>query len=131
MSQSKEELIDERKANLPLPDQPPTESDWNSADIRNVNVGSGTLSNSNPSVGPSSGDAFSSTTGESAARIDGDEWKTNTAGMDVGRQAKDGLDGLPNDAVTRDKKNNQGLADTTRKDYGYPQKNDPSSGSNQ
>lgn len=128
MSPSKEEIIEERKSNLPLPDQPPTESDWNSADARNVNVGSGSLSNSNPSVGASGADAFSSTTADSAARVDGDEWKTNTAGLDVGRQAKDGLEGIPNDAVTRDKKDKKGLADTTGKDFGYPQKNDPSSG---
>jgi hypothetical protein len=40
-NKSKEEIIEERKANLPLPEQPPTASDWNSADARNVNVGSG------------------------------------------------------------------------------------------
>ena len=38
---SNQETIDDRKANLPLPDQPPTSSDWNSADARNVNVGAG------------------------------------------------------------------------------------------
>lgn len=39
--QSKAEIIDERKANLPLPEQPPVASDWNSADATKVNVGSG------------------------------------------------------------------------------------------
>jgi len=36
--------------------------------------------------------------------------------------------GIPNDAVTRDKKDHAGLEQTTGKDYGYPQQNDPSSG---
>jgi hypothetical protein len=31
------DLVDERKANLPLPDQPPVASDFNSADARTVN----------------------------------------------------------------------------------------------
>jgi len=38
---SKAEIIDERQANLPLPEDPPTASDWNSADARMVSVGSG------------------------------------------------------------------------------------------
>lgn len=128
MPQSKEELMSERQANLPLPDQPPVESDWNSADSRTVNVGSGQQEDNSTSYGGSARDAFSSATGDSAVRVDGDEWKTNTAGMDVGRQAKDGLGGIPNDAVTRDKKNAAGTVDTTGKDYGYPAKSDPSSG---
>jgi hypothetical protein len=56
--------------------------------------------------------------------------KTNTA-IGAGRQAKDGLSGIPNDAVPRGSKNKEGLEDTTGKDYGYPQKNDPSSGTKQ
>lgn len=128
MPQSKEELINGRQANLPLPDEPPVQSDWNSADARTVNVGSGGEGDSNPSYGSSGQDTLSSVTGDSAVRTDGDEWKTNTAGLNVGRQAKDGLEGLPNDAVTRDKKGNQSTVDTTGADYGYPQKNDPSSG---
>lgn len=39
--QSKADLISERQANLPLPEDPPTASDWNSADARKVNVGTG------------------------------------------------------------------------------------------
>lgn len=38
-NRSKADIISERQANLPLPEQPPTASDWNSADARNVNVG--------------------------------------------------------------------------------------------
>lgn len=41
MPQSKADKIDEVKANLPLPEQPPVASDWQSADARTVNVGSG------------------------------------------------------------------------------------------
>ncbi|EFY92899.1 hypothetical protein J3458_004522 [Metarhizium acridum] len=41
MPQSKADKIAEVQANLPLPEQPPTASDWQSADARNVNVGSG------------------------------------------------------------------------------------------
>ncbi|KAK2609279.1 hypothetical protein QQS21_002214 [Conoideocrella luteorostrata] len=41
MPESKADKIAEVQANLPLPDQPPKASDWQSADARNVNVGSG------------------------------------------------------------------------------------------
>ncbi|KAG5980460.1 hypothetical protein E4U55_004003 [Claviceps digitariae] len=41
MPQSKADKIAQVQANLPLPEQPPTASDWQSADARNVNVGSG------------------------------------------------------------------------------------------
>lgn len=124
---SKKEIIEERKANLPLPDDPPTQSDFNSADARTVNVGSGGQADD---ISHGSGDSSmrEPATGDSAVRTDGEEWKSNVAGGDVGREAKDNLSGIPNDAVTRDRKNAAGLADTTGKDYGYPAKNDPSSG---
>ncbi|KUJ18392.1 uncharacterized protein LY89DRAFT_733063 [Mollisia scopiformis] len=38
---SKAEIIAERQANLPLPEDPPVASDWNSADARTVNVAAG------------------------------------------------------------------------------------------
>ncbi|KAM0254156.1 hypothetical protein ACHAP5_000142 [Fusarium lateritium] len=41
MTQSKDQKIAETQANLPLPDQPPKASDFNSLDARTVNVGSG------------------------------------------------------------------------------------------
>ncbi|KZZ99052.1 hypothetical protein AAL_02603 [Moelleriella libera RCEF 2490] len=41
MTESKADKIAKVQANLPLPEQPPTASDWQSADARNVNVGSG------------------------------------------------------------------------------------------
>jgi hypothetical protein len=98
------DLVDERKANLPLPDQPPVASDFNSADERTVNVGSG-----GQEAGISSGSLREPATGDAS-----------------GAGRKD-VDGIPNDAVTRDQKNHSGLEQTTNKDYGYP-KNDPSSG---
>lgn len=88
--------INERKANLPLPEDPPTASDWESADIK-IGDGSGRLE------GPVSGENNSSLrwpdTASSSARISGREYKTNTEpGPDVGRQGKDGLSDLPWDA---------------------------------
>lgn len=104
------DLIDERKSNLPLPDQPPVASDFNSSDARTVNVGSG-------------GQEASISTGGGSLR----EPSFGDA-RGAGREAKDGLSGIPNDAVTRDQKDHAGLAQTTGKDYGYPGKADPSSG---
>jgi hypothetical protein len=101
---SKQEIIDERKANLPLPEDPPVASDWNSMDARNVNVDADARRNAN---------------------LNEDEMDPHSG--PVGREAKDNLGGLPNDAVTREAKHKEGLVDTTGKDYGYP-KNDPSEG---
>jgi hypothetical protein len=123
MSQSKQEIIDKRKANLPLPDQPPTSSDWNSASGENTNVGSGSIS------GSTNYTFREPVPGDSAVRTDGEEWNVKTDALkNVGREGKDGLSGLPNDAVNRSKKGAEGTVDTTGKDYGYPSENDPSSG---
>ena len=101
-------LIDERKSNLPLPDQPPTASDFSSANAGTVNVGSGAQPTGNFSKGD---DALRSpaTNAESTAN--------------VGREGLEGA--LPNDAAARGKKDQSSLKDTTNKDYGYPQKSDP------
>jgi len=119
---SKKEIIEERKANLPLPEQPPVASDFNSADGSLTNVGSGgvsdTFSAGNDALrGPA--------TGDSAVRTDGNTHGTNTLGQGVGREAVEG--GIPNDAVARGSKDKAGLNDTTGKDSGYPDKNDPTS----
>lgn len=90
-----ESLVDERKSNLPLPDQPPVASDFNSADARTVNVGSG---GQEAGISSGSGSLREPATG-------------NASG--AARQAKDGLSGIPNDAVTRDQKNHSGLEQTT------------------
>ena len=97
-------IIAERQANLPLPEDPPMAPDFNSADQRTVNVGSG-------------GTSGAATMREPAVGID--------PVQGTGRAAVDGLGGLPNDAVAQGSKNKQGLADTTNKDYRYPQQNDP------
>jgi hypothetical protein len=115
---SKQSTIEERKSNLPLPEQPPQASDWQSSDARNVNVGSGSTSG-NTTRDPA--------TADSSVRTDGQEFKVAS---EVGgaRQGHDNLGGLPSDAVTKEARGKAGLADTMGKDYGYPQKNDPSSG---
>lgn len=122
-----QKIIDERQANLPLPDQPPKQSDWNSADERTVNVGAGGRSEDLTHEGLGSDTLRGPSTAASDVRVDGEAWQTNTANVG-GREAKDNLGGIPNDAVTREAKNKSGLVDTTGQDYGYPQKSDPSSG---
>lgn len=118
-SQSKQEIIDERKANLPLPEQPGAESDFNSADGRATSVGSGSMSGNNDALREPA-------TADSSVRTDGEEFKTNTEGFEgIGRK---GVPGIPNDAVTRDKKGASGTVDTTGEHYGYPERNDPSRG---
>jgi hypothetical protein len=92
--QSKADLITERQGNLPLPEDPPTASDWNSADERTVNVGSGGVE-----ADISTGDASSTgmrepATGGSGVRQDGG---ADMSG--VGRQGKEGLKDLPKDAT--------------------------------
>ncbi|KAB8290758.1 hypothetical protein EYC80_008395 [Monilinia laxa] len=49
--QSKADLIAERQSNLPLPEDPPVASDWNSSDASKVNVGSGRDVTSQTSTG--------------------------------------------------------------------------------
>lgn len=101
----KAKIIDECKANLPLPDQPPVASDWNSADQRAVNVGSGGVE------APISGEHNSAlrepATGGSSARVDGEVMHQLTEpGKDVGRQGKDNLEEPPTDARARYRKGN-------------------------
>lgn len=85
-SKPKSEIIDERQANLPLPDQPPVASDWNSSDASKVNVGSGGVEED-----ISYGGGGSSLKGPA----------TSDSAENVGRQAHDNLDGLPKDAKKR------------------------------
>ncbi|KAK8214836.1 hypothetical protein M8818_002419 [Zalaria obscura] len=117
---NKSEIINERQANLPLPEQPPVASDWNSSDASTVNVGSGGQSDQF-SVGNAS--LREPATGDSGVRS-----ADSNLAQGAGREGKDNLGGLPNDAVAREAKGKAGTTDTTNKDYGYPQKNDPSSG---
>lgn len=97
------DLVEERKANLPLPEQPPVPSDQNSADARNVNVGSGGVSEDFTHGNAGASGLRDPATGDSSVRTDGEAWKTHTApDASVGRQGKDDLDSLPADAVTRE-----------------------------
>jgi hypothetical protein len=91
MSQSKADKIAEVQANLPLPEQPPVASDWQSADARNVNVGSGRLSSD-----VSTGDGSTAGLREPATKSSSE---TDMSG--IGRQGKDGLEGPPKDAKAR------------------------------
>lgn len=77
-SESKQEKIDRVQANLPLPEDPPGPSDWNSADGRTVNVGSGGISEDISKEGSSAG-LREPATADSSVRTDGEELKTNTA----------------------------------------------------
>ncbi|KAJ9501615.1 hypothetical protein LTR99_003904 [Exophiala xenobiotica] len=77
--ESKEAEIDRVKANLPLPEQPVggASADLQSADQRTVNVGSGGV---NVKLGTHSSDGLRGpATAESSARVDGSEWKKETA----------------------------------------------------
>ncbi|QKX62213.1 uncharacterized protein TRUGW13939_09372 [Talaromyces rugulosus] len=97
---NKPEQINQAKSNLPLPDQPPTSSDWNSFDQRTVNVGSGRLETGISGEGNSAlrGPAAA----ESSVRIDGSEYhKLTQPTGNVGRQGQEGLSDLPKDALLR------------------------------
>ncbi|KAL1297398.1 hypothetical protein AAFC00_004933 [Neodothiora populina] len=106
----KAQIIDERKSNLPLPEQPPVASDFNSADASTVNVGSGRFEEP---ISKGNGGLREPAAGDSAVRTDGAANGVNTLGQGVGREGADGLNGLPNDAVTREAKGKAGLANTT------------------
>jgi hypothetical protein len=88
------ETIAERKARLPLPEDPPTAPDWNSADARTVNISSG-----GKKSGVSNGD--SSTTGLQGAATKGSGVREEGGAdlSELGRQAEEGQGGLPKDAT--------------------------------
>lgn len=90
MPQSKDQIISNTQANLPLPEQPPTASDWQSADARNVNVGAG-------QVESHAGTDTGATTG-----LRGPASKDKAEDLSgVGRQDVEGLEGPPKDAAAR------------------------------
>jgi hypothetical protein len=93
---SKEDIIAERQANLPLPEEPPVASDWTSADARTVNVSTGERQED-----ISIGDASSTGLREPATKGSGVREAEGADMSGVGRQGKDGLSGLPKDATTR------------------------------
>ncbi|KAF1815116.1 hypothetical protein P152DRAFT_246278 [Eremomyces bilateralis CBS 781.70] len=108
------DTINQRQSNLPLPDKPPVESDWNSSDSSTVNVGSGRVESDISASGQGGDTLRGPATAGSDVREDSSETMKHTAGSNVGRVAKDNLDGIPNDAVTRDKKDAAGLSQTTK-----------------
>ncbi|KAM0333559.1 hypothetical protein ACHAQA_002224 [Verticillium albo-atrum] len=84
----KADRIEETRANLPLPDQPPVASDWQSADATKVNVGSG--GNAEADIGTGSG---------AQAGLRGPTSKNDADLSKVGREGKDNLSGPPKDAA--------------------------------
>ncbi|KAK1980271.1 hypothetical protein LZ30DRAFT_723818 [Colletotrichum cereale] len=90
MTQSKADKINEVQSNLPLPEQPPVASDWQSADASKVNVGSG--GNAEAPIGRDT--AATSGLREPAS-------KDNVDLSSVGRQGVEGLNGPPQDAAAR------------------------------
>jgi hypothetical protein len=94
--QSKADLIAERQANLPLPEDPPVASDWNSADTRTVNVSTGERQEE-----ISMGEASSTGLREPATKGSGVREDNGADMSGIGRQGKEGLSGPPKDAVAR------------------------------
>ena len=94
--QSKADLIAERQANLPLPEDPPVASDWNSADARTVNVKAGKRQEE-----ISVGEASAAGLREPATKGSGVREEGGADLTGVGRQGKEGLSGPPKDATAR------------------------------
>ncbi|ORY69018.1 uncharacterized protein BCR38DRAFT_425087 [Pseudomassariella vexata] len=88
MTQSKADKIEEVRSNLPLPEQPPVASDWQSADASKVNVGSGRDVTSDVSTGAGASSGLQEPASVKDADLSG-----------VGRQGKDDLEGPPKDAA--------------------------------
>ena len=101
-SKSKADIIEERRSNLPLPEDPPVASDWNSNDASKVNVGSGGVESDVSYGGGSSAGLRGPATSESGVRTDGDTFDKNaSAPGSVGREGHDNLEGLPTDALKK------------------------------
>lgn len=92
-AESKADRIDRVQANLPLPEDLPVAPDWNSADARNVNVGSGGVGSD-----ISTGDGASSGLREPASMGSGVREDGGADMSGVGRQGEDELEGFPLDA---------------------------------
>ncbi|KAI4149476.1 MAG: hypothetical protein LQ340_004608 [Diploschistes diacapsis] len=82
------DIVQERQANLPLPEDPPVASDWNSADSRTVNVSSGSRQD----------DISTGAASESGLR---EPATTDEVDPKIGRQGTEGLSGPPKDAAAR------------------------------
>ena len=99
---SKADIIEERRSNLPLPEDPPVASDWNSADASKVNVGSGGVE-SDISYGGGSDSLRGPATSDSSMRTDGETFNKHSGAPNegIGRQGKDNLGDLPKDALKK------------------------------
>ncbi|RFU27201.1 hypothetical protein B7463_g9150, partial [Scytalidium lignicola] len=97
---NKNKEIDERKANLPLPDQPPVASDWQSLSQESTGTGSGQREGL---ISGENNSALREPAGvESSVRATGGGLKKNTQpGAGVGRQGTENLDDLPKDERRR------------------------------
>lgn len=89
MPESKAEKIERVKANLPLPEDPPTASDWQSADARTISAPSGGVSAGDVSTGPGVTAGLREPATKASEDID-------MSG--IGRQGKEGLQHPPKDA---------------------------------
>jgi hypothetical protein len=90
MMDQKTKKIESVRTKLPLPEDPPVPSDWNSADARTVNVGSGRVESD-----ISYGDASTTGLREPASKKD----DVDMSG--IGRQGHDNLETLPRDAIAK------------------------------
>ena len=96
---AQEEVISKIQSQLPLPDNPPAPSDWNSADGSKTSVGSGGIQSDVSYGAGSEAGLRGPATSDSSVRTDGEQFGVNTSAPGkVGREGKDGLDGLPADA---------------------------------
>ncbi len=112
LDEANPERVSAVSSQLPLPEQPPTQLQWegnsasNSADARNLYVGSGGVESDVAGSGP--GDqrhatGAGSTTGlrEPASKGSGVREEGGAELSSVGRQGKEGLKDLPQDAKAR------------------------------
>jgi hypothetical protein len=98
---SKAEIIDERKANLPLPDDPPVAPDWSSADKRNVNATRGSK-DSDVTTRAAAATSTTGLRGEPATEGSGIREEGGADLSGIGREGQEHLGGLPKDARKRE-----------------------------
>ncbi|KAJ2901868.1 Tubulin gamma chain [Zalerion maritima] len=98
MTATEDKKIAQAQANLPLPEQPPKPSDWQSADASKTGSGNGTISGN---IGTNE---YSSVGLREPAVADPNSDMSNVgreAKDNVGREAKDNVGGPPKDAAAR------------------------------
>jgi hypothetical protein len=98
---SKAKIIDERKANLPLPDDPPVASDWNSADKRNANATRGSK-DSDITTHAAAATSTTGLRGEPATEGSGIREEGGADLSGIGREGQEHLGRLPEDIRKRE-----------------------------